>query len=497
MENSYYLPGPEQRATVDAVQHFPIFLRLSGERVVVSGAGQAAAAKLRLLLKSEARICVFGPNPAPEIQSWHRAGALRCVERPVSEADLEGAALLYCANEVPGEDARVAALARRRGVLVNIADNLADSDFITPAVVDRDPVTIAIGTEGAAPVLARCLKAEIEARLPASLGALARIGRAFRSRAERLPRGSVRRAFWFDYFFRHGPRAFSRGGERGARASLRTLFDEAAGGVRPPGRVSLVGAGPGDPELVTLKARNRLQDADVVVHDRLVSPQVLELARREAERVCVGKKGFGASWSQDAIDELVIRLARDGNHVVRLKSGDPAIFGRLSEEIEALEAAGVRWEVVPGITAATAAAADMGTSLTRRGRNSELRILTGRDVDGFAEQDWAALARPGAVAAIYMGKRAATFLRGRLLMRGAAPSTPVTIVENASRADRRITATTLIGLPGALDEAHSPGAGAEAGAAVLMLGLLPHEAMQAGMAEAGEAGFPAARERAV
>ena len=233
-----------------------------------------------------------------------------------------------------------------------------------------------------------------------------------------------------------------------------------------------MGAGPGDPELLTLKARNRLHDADIVVHDRLVSAQVLELARREAERVCAGKTGFGPSCSQARINALLVRHARAGNHVVRLKSGDPAVFGRLDEEIEALEAAGIPWEVVPGITAAAGAAADMGVSLTRRGRNSELRLITARDVEGFAEHDWAALARPGSVAAIYMGKRAAAFLRGRLLMRGAAPSTPVTIVENASRQDKRIVATTLLGLPDALDDVQFQGA------VMLMFGLLPRDVMR-------------------
>ena len=454
------------------MQHFPIFLRLAGRQVAVSGAGQAAAAKLRLLLKTEAEITVFGPDPDPEILSWHREGALRHDERRLEGADLEGAALLYCASDDPAEDSRAAALARRHGIPVNIVDNLEGSDFLTPAIVDRDPVTVAIGTEGTAPVLARNLKAALEAQLPICLGPLARIGRAFRSRCATVPSGRMRRALWSEYFFRRGPRSYAREGEDGAREALRSLLDEAAAASQPPGFVSFVGAGPGDPELLTLKARNRLHDADIVVHDRLVSSQVLELARREAERVCAGKKGFGPSWSQARINALLVRHARAGRHVIRLKSGDPAVFGRLDEEIEALEAAGIPWEVVPGITAAAGAAADMGVSLTRRGRNSELRLITARDVEGFAEHDWAALARPGSVAAIYMGKRAAAFLRGRLLMRGAAPSTPVTIVENASRQDKRIVATTLLGLPEALDDVRFPGA------VVLMLGILPRDAMR-------------------
>ena len=454
------------------MQHFPIFLHLAGRRVVVSGAGLAAVAKLRLLLKTDAEIAVFGPDPDPEILAWHREGALRHDRRRVAATDLDGAALLYCASDDPAEDARAAALARRRRIPVNIVDDLDGSDFITPAIVDRDPVTVAIGTEGTAPVLARNLKAAFEAQLPASLGPLARIGQAFRSRCESVPAGRTRRALWSEYFFRRGPRGYAREGENGAREALRSLLDEAATATRPSGFVSFVGAGPGDPELLTLKARNRLHDADIVVHDRLVSSQVLELARREVERVSAGKTGYGPSWPQARIDALLIRHARAGRHVVRLKSGDPAVFGRLDEEIEALEAAGIPWEVVPGITAAAGAAADMGVSLTRRGRNSELRLLTARDVDGFAEHDWAALARPGAVAAIYMGKRAAAFLRGRLLMRGAAPSTPVTIVENASRQDKRIVATTLLGLPEALDETQL------AGAVVLMFGLLPRDAVR-------------------
>ncbi|MYI70619.1 MAG: uroporphyrinogen-III C-methyltransferase [Boseongicola sp. SB0673_bin_14] len=467
------------------MQHFPILLRLAGRRVVVSGAGRSAVAKLRLLLKTDAEITVFGPDPEPDILAWHRDGALRHEERRVAADDLDGAALLYCASDDPAEDARAAALARRRRIPVNVVDDLEGSDFITPAIVDRDPVTVAIGTEGTAPVLARALKAALEAQLPISLGPLARIGQAFRSRCGNVPAGRMRRALWSEYFFRRGPRGYAREGENGARAALRSLLDEAATATRPAGLVSFVGAGPGDAELLTLKARNRLHEADIVVHDRLVSAQVLELARRDAERVCAGKSGYGPSWPQVRINALLVSHARAGNHVVRLKSGDPAVFGRLDEEIEALEAAGIPWEVVPGITAAAGAAADMGVSLTRRGRNSELRLITARDVEGFAEHDWAALARPGAVAAIYMGKRAAAFLRGRLLMRGAAPSTPVTIVENASRQDRRIVATTLLRLPEALDESHL------AGAVVLMFGLLPRDAVR--KAEADKA----ARQEAV
>ena len=472
MELNLGSEGKRSWQRVATMQHFPIFLRLSGERVVVSGAGQAAVAKLRLLLKTDAQLGVFGADPDPEVLSWHRAGRLEHEARPVESADLEGAALLYCTNGDGAADDRAAALARRHGIRVNVADSLAGSDFITPAIVDRDPVTVAIGTEGTAPVLARALKAAFEAQLPISLGPLARIGQAFRNRHGGVPPGRIRRALWSEYFFRRGPRHYAREGTNGARDALRSLLDEAASATRPPGHVSFVGAGPGDPELLTLKARNRLHEADIVVHDRLVSAPVLELVRREAQRVCAGKKGFGPSWSQANINALLVRHARAGNHVVRLKSGDPTVFARLDEEIEALDGASIPWEIVSGITAAACAAARMGVSLTRRGRNSDFRFLTGRDADGFTEHDWTALARPGSVAAIYMSKRAATFLRGRLLMHGAAPSTPVTIVENASATDERIVATSLVRLPETLEEKRV------VGAVVLMLGLLPRNVMR-------------------
>ena len=229
------------------------------------------------------------------------------------------------------------------------------------------------------------------------------------------------------------------------------------------GRVDLVGAGPGDPDLLTLKARRALDRADVVIHDRLVAPAILELARREALIIDAGKEGFGPSTPQAEINALIVTHAARGAHVVRLKSGDPAIYGRLDEEIDALEEAGIDWAIVPGITAASAAAAAVGQSLTKRGRNASLRFLTGHDVQGFAEQDWRGLARDGSVAAIYMGKRAARFLQGRLMMHGAKAETPVTVVENASRPDQRVLETTLIALPEAVATLDGP--------AVLLYGL--------------------------
>ncbi|WP_102224884.1 uroporphyrinogen-III C-methyltransferase [Acidimangrovimonas sediminis] len=236
-----------------------------------------------------------------------------------------------------------------------------------------------------------------------------------------------------------------------------------------PGTVALVGAGPGDAELLTLKAARALAAAEVVIHDRLVSDEVLALAGPAARLIAVGKEGFGPSVPQETTNALMVTEALKGLRVVRLKGGDPAVFARLDEEIAALDAAGIAWQVVPGITAASAAAASLGQGLTARGRNKGVRLITGHDVKGFADQDWRALAAPGAVAAIYMGKRAARFIQGRLMMHGAAAATPVTLVENASRRDERVIAATLATLP---DEASGL-----AGPAILLLGLAPRAAL--------------------
>lgn len=454
------------------MKHFPVFVALEGRRVVVSGGGAAAVAKLRLLLKTEAHLTVFACDPVPEIVAWAADGRARLVRRSAAPGDALCAVLAYGANEEAVEDARFAALARADGALVNIVDNLEDSQFITPAIVDRDPVTVAIGTEGAAPVLARAIKADLEARLPAGLGVLARIGKGFRKRAETLAMGRMRRDFWSEFYFKSGPDALAKTGTHGVENALGKLLKRHLTKTPEAGHIAFVGAGPGDPDLLTLKARKALDGADVVIHDRLVAPEILELVRREAELISVGKEGFGPSVSQAEINALLIEHGAQGAHVVRLKSGDPTVYGRLDEEIDACADAGISWSVVPGITAASAAVASAGQSLTKRYRNSELRFLTGHDVAGFADHDWQALARPGTVAAVYMAKRGARFLQGRLMMHGASPDTPVTIVENASRPDERVLGTRLETLAHDVSEAELTGP------AILLYGLSPRDAAQ-------------------
>jgi uroporphyrin-III C-methyltransferase/precorrin-2 dehydrogenase/sirohydrochlorin ferrochelatase len=459
------------------VRYLPIFVDLQDAAVVVSGGGPAIVAKLRLLLKTPARIIVFGSKPSAQIIEWANDGRLTLVRRPLEKNDATNARLFYAANDDPAEDARVADIGRSVGALVNVVDTPNNSSFITPAIVDRDPVVVAIGTEGTAPVLARRLRSEIEQRLSGNIGALARAGERFRPFVGQLPRGRDRRAFWTDFYEREGPAAWSTGRYTAVQGALDDLLQKylspgttAASRV---GRVWIVGAGPGDPELLTQKGRRALQNADVVIHDRLISDDVLDLARREATIIEVGKVPGGKSWPQEAIKELLVDHARTGGLVVRLKSGDPTIYGCLDEEMDALDDAGIDFEIVPGVTAATAAAARIKVSLTMHSRNSECRILTGQDVAGFAEHDWRALARPGAVAAIYMAVRAARFLQGRLLMHGAHHATPISIIENISRRNEKIIASNLGDLENDIagHSVHGP--------AVIILGLIPRQAMSA------------------
>ncbi len=452
------------------MKHFPIFLDVEGRDIAVSGGDEAALAKLRLLAKSDARLTVYSAAPHADIRNLAASGELALVPRAIKAADLAGKVLVYAANEDADEDERVVTLARTAGVLVNHVDNLDTSDFITPAVVDRDPVVVAIGTEGAAPVLARTIKAELEESLSPALGPLARVAKGFRHLAKSLPFGRKRRTFWSDYYSRVGPRAYDKGGEAALAGTLEHLLAEHVNAGPDIGTVTFVGSGPGDPELLTLKARRALHDADVVIHDRLVTAGILDLARREALIVNVGKQGFAPSTPQAEINALLVRHASAGRQVVRLKSGDATVFGRLDEEVDACAAAGVSCSVIPGITAASAAAASIGRSLTRRRCNSSVRLITGHDVEGYAEHDWRALARPGEVTAIYMGKKSARFLQGRLMMHGAAPDTPVTIVENATRGDQRVIATELAYLSEDIGEADLTGP------ALVLYGLAPRDA---------------------
>ena len=424
------------------MDYLPIFVATKAHRIVVAGEGQLAEAKCRAVLKTAAAMTLFSEAPTEAMRAWANQLRLTLETRPCTAADLEGVRLVYAASDNEAANRQLAEWARQAGAWVNVLDKPEECDFITPAVVDRDPVVVAIGTEGTAPVLARQIKADIEVMLPQHLGRLARAAQSFRQRvSEALSPGRPRRQFWKAFFKLAMPHSENTGQE--LQASLRSLLSQHEQLTPPQGRIAFVGAGPGDPELLTMKARRLIHEADVVVYDRLVGSEVLELARREAKFVSVGKKGFGLAVSQNEINAHLIREATRGAFVVRLKGGDPGLFGRLDEELDAAAIAGIATEVVPGITAASAAAATLQVSLTRRHRNSTTTFLTAHDAEGFAEHEWQQLARCGQSLAVYMGRKTSTFLQGRLLMHGADRRLPVTCIENVSLPTQRAFVSDL------------------------------------------------------
>ena len=447
------------------MRYLPIHIDLRDRRVVVFGGGNAAEAKLRTLLKTEARLEVVSSEPGDEIVRWASLGKLRLVE----DAEMYGAALIYAATEDPDRNLDIANAARALGLPVNAADMPAGCDFITPAIVDRAPVAVSIGTEGTSPGLARALKSDLESRLPSDLGATALTIKDLRDALKVAePDIAKRQALWADVLGSGLNDVTSLDSD-----SVTERYHAARGGAQKTGHVHIVGAGPGDPDLLTVGALRVMHSADVVVYDRLVSDEVLALCRREAEFIYVGKQAGRPSTRQDVINATMVEHALAGRRVVRLKSGDPLTFGRAEEEFAALDAAGVTFSINPGITSAVAAAASLRHSLTVRGENTAAVLATGHDESGFAELDWASLAKPDARAAIYMGVRAARFIQGRLLVHGADPQTPVTVVENASRPDEVIRAATLASLNDTLEAAKLDGP------ALLMLGYAPRHAVLA------------------
>ncbi len=418
------------------MRYFPIFVDLQERKVVVVGGGEEAVRKVRLLRKTSAKIGVI----AEELHAELRDDRITWLGTIYDAALLKGAALVYSAD--PALNAQVSADAQALGIPVNAVDEADISTFIVPSIVDRDPVVIAIGTEGTAPVLGQGIRAKIDQMLPQQTGLLAATAAKLRARvAGIVPHGNRRRSFWQEFFF-GAPRDALLAGD--AVAYELALGDALHGDSKPAvGRVSLVGAGPGDPELLTLKAHLKIQEADVIVYDRLVSKGVLEMARRDAVRIAVGKTPFEVSPKQSNINDILIREALKGQHVVRLKGGDPYIFGRGGEEQAALEAKGIAVDVVPGITAALGCAAAAKLPLTQRGVNRSITLLTGASETGVASHDWAALAQSGNVIAIYMGLSAAGEISTSLLDAGMAPATPVTIVENGTLETERVVHATI------------------------------------------------------
>ncbi|MEM8802699.1 MAG: siroheme synthase CysG [Pseudomonadota bacterium] len=422
---------------------FPMFIKTSNRRVVIVGGGEQAAQKARLILKTDAQIVLAAPTLERELQDLVDTGRAAHFTGPITEALFADAAMVFIATGCVGWDASAHAIAKAARALVNVVDQPDLCDMTTPSLVDRDPVVVAIGTEGTSPVLARQIKTKLEEELPQSLGGLAALsGRLRAAVAARVPQ-KARRNFW-RWVFAETPRLlWEKGAEAHAARTIKAAI--AAGGApneKSTGSIALVGAGPGARDLLTLRAVQRLQEADIIFYDRLAG-EALELARRDAERVYVGKKPGAHTWPQQKITDRIIAEASKGLRVVRLKSGDPGIFGRAGEELAAARAKGIDVEIVPGITAASAAAAAQGESLTERSKTNKVVLATGTGQDGKFCEAVLACASPGTSGAIYMGVRQAGHIQAGLLDRGVPGTTMMTVAANVSKPNQRITQTPL------------------------------------------------------
>lgn len=428
------------------MEHLPIFLRLRDRPVTVVGGGLIAARKVELLLRCEARITVVAPEVHRELRELLALAArrfLRHVPARFEPAHLDGAELVIAATDSTETNATVAAEARARNIPVNVVDDPVLSSFILPAIVDRAPVVVAVGTGGASPVLARRLRAQIEALLPARVGALARFLGRHREAVRRIVPAIARRAFWERLL--DGPVATSvlAGDDAEAeRALAASLSEPQAEPGSATGEVYLIGAGPGDPDLLTLRALQLLQKADVILYDRLVPTAVIDRARRDAVRVSVGKTVGDREMTQERINDLLVSYARAGQRVARLKGGDPFIFGRGGEELQALAKHGIPFTVVPGISAALGAAATAAIPLTHRRSAHAVTLVTGH-LAQHDSLDWAALARDGQTVVFYMSVAHLEQIVSRLLESGAPASRPVAFVERATQPEERVLRSTL------------------------------------------------------
>jgi uroporphyrin-III C-methyltransferase/precorrin-2 dehydrogenase/sirohydrochlorin ferrochelatase len=434
------------------MDHLPIFLQLRGVPAVVVGGGRIAQRKIELLLRVGARITVVAPELREELARRAAAGEITHRSAHFRPAHLKGAQLVIAATNLRALNATVSAAARLRAVPINVVDDPELSTFYFPAIVDRSPLIVAIGSNAQAPVLTRWVREQIEALLPGTLGMLARFIGERRKAVQQTLAPAARRAFW-ERIVRGtaGSRALSGDTPGAAHAYERELAaarlaSSPATGGGSLGEVYLIGAGPGDADLLTLRALQLLQRADVVLHDRLVPPAVLERARRDAERVFVGKgtaRGTRAAHTeQEQIHELMVRYARAGLRVARLKGGDPFVFGRGGEEVEHLARHGIPYLVVPGITAALGAAAATGIPLTHRALAQSVTLVTGHPLEDEA-LDWSALARGRQTVVFYMGVAHLERICARLRAAGADPQRPAALIERATLPGQRLVRGTL------------------------------------------------------
>ena len=439
------------------MNYLPLFHKLQGGRVLVVGGGEIALRKARLLADAGGVLRVVAPDVDGQLAALAREGGGEVLVRGYQAADLVGCRLVIAATDDPGLNAQVSADAQALSLPVNVVDAPALCTVIFPAIVDRSPLVIAVSSGGDAPVLARLIRAKLEAWVPSAYGELAGLAARFRHKVKTLyPDVNQRRGFWETVF--QGPIAERQLAGQGAEAErlLQAMVDGAP--VQQGGEVYLVGAGPGDPDLLTFRALRLMQQADVVLYDRLVAPAIIEMCRRDAERIYVGKRRADHAVPQDQINRLLVDLAQQGKRVLRLKGGDPFIFGRGGEEIEELAEHGIPFQVVPGITAASGCSAYGGIPLTHRDYAQSVRFVTGHLKDGTSNLPWDDLVAPAQTLVFYMGLVGLPTICAELIRHGRAASTPAALVQQGTTRNQRVFTGTLADLPElvAQHEVHAP-----------------------------------------
>ena len=429
------------------MKHFPVFLDLKNRPCVVIGGGSVAARKVKNLLNVDAQIIVISPQITDELSTLVKRGKINLIQREVEASDIARAFLVVAATDDKAVNATIAEQANNANTLVNVADDASLCSFIFPSVLDRSPVTIAVSTGGASPVLARQLRMKLETMIPSACGRLAAITEEYREKVKQhFPRQEQRKTFWENAI--KGP--FAELVYAGQDDSARKLLDELlqkGQDENPVGEVYLVGAGPGDPDLLTFKAVRLMQQADVMVYDRLVSKPILDMANKKAERLYVGKEKDNHAVPQDKINDLLVELALQGKRVLRLKGGDPFIFGRGGEEIEKLAENNIPFQVVPAVTAASGCSAYAGIPLTHRDYAQSVTFATGHLKDGSINLNWDQLTQKNHTIVFYMGLTGMSVISEQLQAHGMSGDMPAALVEQGTTRNQRVHIGTVASLP--------------------------------------------------
>ena len=435
------------------MQYFPVFFDLHGKRVLVVGGGDVSARKVSLLHRAGAEVKVVSPELCESLQNRVGNGEVTHEARSFEDADIDACALIVAGTDDHSVNKHVSDLAHSKCIPVNVVDQPDLCSFIVPSIIDRSPVQVAVSTGGSSPVLARLLRARLETMIPASYGRLAELMNEFRDKVkEKITTEGKRRRFWEDVAQGSIAEMIFSGKEKAARDAMHAAVDEAEASKGDRGEVYLVGAGPGDPDLLTFRALRLLQQADVIVYDRLVSEEILDMARRDADLVYVGKERDKHTLPQDDINQLLARVAKSGKRVLRLKGGDPFIFGRGGEEIETLMQEGVNFQIVPGITAAAGAASYAGIPLTHRNYAQSVTFVTGHLKDGSMNLNWEALAHENQTLVVYMGLIGVKTLCSKLIEHGLSEKMPIALVQKATTRQQKVLIGTLKSMPDLVDK---------------------------------------------